>query len=376
MEVKMHVSANKRRIIYSVLSVIYLSLFSVNCFSVDGCHAGQRFTVDQIITDTYNQIGLGSKIGDTVKTQTLAYLGRPGLRQTISCEFENKINSIGPDFFKEFLGQVLSKELLYKDDYVVFYHGQQRQFMALQDIYQDLFESVYKKTLQDFFMMRVPGADFEKFGDIHEFLHKNIENGRINRCDFDEIPKIKKRLLAVNPCLFGNSRYLCECSFYYFIYSSNASGTNFNEFISRLFEFFKLHEFYENYFNEISEMLDLLSAYEEDQTGVLLQIFVPKSLVDNVAYRCRPWGLLHYDGPENHMASVDLDYFQNDPIEKFKLDYDLDSVQFRVLMNPVMLDPSKGAKFFRYGKETANVKKYKNLRSNLSRKISSLLAQY
>src|SRR5208283_2512227 len=99
--------------------------------------------------------------------------------------------------------------------------------------------------------------------------------------------------------------------------------------------------------NEIKELSNLLSAYEKNKTGVLLQIFIPKSLVNDIAYRCNPCGLIYHNdkNPEKNRPSDDLCEYQ----AKNSLDdYSLDSTQFRLLMTQQMLDSTSGVKIFRY----------------------------
>lgn len=359
-------------LIVSILNSINLFCCSENKFS----ELDTKYSFNSIISDVYNQLGFSNFSNqDLCQTQTISYLSRLELRQSLAEEFNSEINRIGADFFKDLFRRVLDREVKFKRDYFVFYHGQQRMFKMVYDLSRSLFEIVCKKTLRDFIFMRFPGDDFSKFNSVQEFLKKYIENGKINRCDFDHIPKISSRLLALNPCLFGNSRYLGECSFYYFIVSSNASGVDFGRLIYKMLQSFDLQDFYEEQELVINEMLNLLSEYEVGQTGVLVQIFIPRRLVNDTVYRCRPWGLLyHEDDPQAHPADQDLNAYENGSFnEQFKLDYEFDSVQFRALMNQNMLDPAKGVKYFCYYKETENIKKYETLFHKFVKELSSFV---
>ncbi len=363
------------KIFYFCFAIIVAAEPSL-CFCLDGLESSDsQYSLDQIFLNVSNQLGLPNFSGlDTVKTQTFSYLSRPGLRETLAQEFDREIKRVGVEYIKDLFRQILDREIKFREEYFVFYHGQSRSFKILYDISQALFETIYKKSLVDFIFMRFPEADLTKFNSVQDFLKKYIENGKIHRCDFDEIPKIRKKLLALNPCLFGNSRYLGECSFYYFIASTNASYVDFGRLIYKMFEEFGLHDFYQKYEVEINEMLELLSAYEDGQTGFLVQIFIPKKLVNSVVYRCRPWGLLYYQNdPQSHTADEDLNAYKCGVSDDFKLDYEFDSVQFRALMNQDMLDPAKGVRYFCYCKETENVKKYVNLYQKLVRNLSSFI---
>ncbi|MFA6991441.1 MAG: hypothetical protein WC192_05335, partial [Candidatus Babeliales bacterium] len=158
------------------------------------------------IQDVCSNIALSNGLKQTDTTQTLAYLGHPGLQSEVSNIFSSKISEIGLDFFKNLLKSVIQNEIRFKKDYYVFYHGQPRDFAFIQDLYRGLYELVYKKEMRDFVMLRIPSENQAQFETVFDFLKYYIKNDEIFRSGaFDLQSHVKNLLLSVNPSLFGNS---------------------------------------------------------------------------------------------------------------------------------------------------------------------------
>lgn len=350
------------------LLFLLMFLCGVNGALYSACRQNHDPNITNIVEDAYQKLGLKNGSADFESTQTLSYLRRPGLRNGLDY-YNHKIDKIGHGFFKELFEMIISKEMEYKDDFYVFYHGQVREFMLIQDLYQGLYEWLYKKAFKDFVMLRVPDKDLNKFRSVVDFLRKHIKNGAIKNFYFDSNDDIKKMLLSVNPSLFGNSRSPGECTFYYFIYSNNASYFDTSSLVKNVFDYFKLKNYFDMYEDEVNEIKTLLSARESNKTGILLQIFIPKALVNDIAYRCRPWGLLYHDSvanPETYGVATDLCEYQS---KNTLDDYAFDSTQFRLIMNKTMLDSQSGVKILRYCNETPNLKTYKTKLKELLNKI-------
>ena len=350
------------------LFISIMFLCGIEGFLYPACYTNPDLNITNIVEDAYRKLGFKSSSIDVASTQTLSYLRRPGLRNVLN-SYNYKIDKIGHEFFKELFEVIISKEMEFKDDFYVFYHGQKREFMLIQDLYQGLYEWMYKKAFRDFVMLRIPDKDFSKFESVKEFLRKYIVNGKISMWNFDDDSDIKKILLSVNPSLFGNSYSAGECTFYYFLNSSNASFLDTSFLVKNVFDFFKLENCFDMHKNEIEELSKLLSAFEESKTGILLQIFIPKALANDIAYRCRPWGLLYHDNvkkPETYDVAADLCEYQS---KNTLDDYAFDSTQFRLLMNKAMLDSQSGVKILRYCNETSALKEYKTKLKALLNKI-------
>jgi len=320
--------------------------------------------VDQTISDVCKKFDF-----DQSQSQTLAYLNRSELKSRVCHNIEKRVFDIGVDFFKEMFSKILERELEFNDNYYVFYHGQQREFIVVQDLYQDLFKLVHKKVFSDFIILRVPDEKFSKFRSVHEFLNEYISDGSIYKAGFDHNPDIRKFLLSVNPSLFGNSYNMGECTFHYFINFENIHDTDFSRLILKIFEHFGLSDlFYKNDLL-INDLINFASSFENDKTGLLLQIFIPKELVNQNVYRCKPFGQIYYDNNTmEYNPSFDLENYKNNLL--YESDFHFDSAQFRLLINQNILDPFKGVRFFRYCKETKNMKLYKSKRAELIKRLN------
>lgn len=322
----------------------------------------QSFT--NLINDSCGPLMLPISRMRPTTTQTIAYLNKQNLQANLNFSYNMCVARVGKQFLQNLFASVIAREIEYADRYRVFYHGFDRTYILFQDIYSGLYSIVYKKILRDFVMLRIPDSDFNTFKNVNEFLRHHIRNGEIKNFGFDHIEHVKKRLLSVNPSLFGNTTYCGECTFQYFIDSHSVSGPSFKRLIKDVFKAFNYQTFFEKYKADIEELIDLLSDYEHEKTGGLLQIFVPESLVDSVAYKCRPYGLMAYDDeqPELHPASRDLDDYKRDALWA---DDSYDNIQFRLLINQHILNPNSGIKMFRYCNETEKTKQYNIKLKNL-----------
>ena len=164
--------------------------------------------------------------------------------------------------------------------------------------------------------------------------------------------------------------------------STGCTFVDTSELIERTFEFFALQDvYYETQF-KIKELQELLCTQEKAKTGLLQQIFVPKSIVDLVAYRSIPLGSLYYEdrNPDRHPASIDLNNYESNKSSDSEDTFNFDTTQFRLLMSNSMLDPESGVKIFRYCNETANFIKYKiklkELLSKLNKAMKKISAKF
>ena len=322
------------------------------------------------IQDVCSNVTLANGLKQPNTTQTLAYLGHPGLHSEVSSIFSSKISEIGLNFFKSLLKSVIQNEIKFKDDYYVFYHGQPRDFALMQDIYNGLYNIFYKKNIHDFVMLRIPSENQARFETVVDFLRYYIKNGEIFRAaDFDLQSHTKYLLLSVNPSLFGNTFGSGCSSLEYFLCSTGCTFVDTSDLVERTFEFFSLQDvFYKNQF-EIKELQELLAALEKEKTGLLQQIFVPKKMVDLIAYRSWPLGSLYYEDkyPEKHPVSIDLNDYESN---KSSDDFNFDITQFRLLMSGPMLDPQSGVKIFTFCNQTQKFNEYKIKLQKLLDKIA------
>ncbi|MFH1831981.1 MAG: hypothetical protein ABH827_04255 [bacterium] len=361
-----------RSYILVALTLFVIAQTPATAYSAYGSYSPTEKTVEDIIAQAYKHLNIIDTPGKHAQTQTLAYLDKTDLRTNLNASYSYKIKEIGIDYFKDIFKTILKNECDFKDTHHVFYHGQKREFILPQDLYNELNKIAYKKSLQDFILLRTPDKDFSKFSCIKDFLAHYIKNKEIETGCFDHNPHINKNLLAANPSLFSNTYNLGECSFYYFINSNSIASIDILKLAENVFNIFNYKKYFSKYNKEIKELNSILSESEKGKTGALLQIFIPEKMVNTFAYRCQAFGCLYHTDkkPEKHPAVTDLNNYKNGP-SSWTGNSSFDNCQFRLLINQTMLDPNSGIKFFRYCNQTDTMKKYKAKLKDLCDKIAA-----
>jgi len=310
---------------------------------------------------------------------TARYLSDENRRQKIIDTFNT---SRGPGLtgnieLETLAAKVMQREQMHVDDYYVFYHGQMFEFRVLQDTIEILTQLLnLKARLKHFFYLRGPENTNYPIISAQDYIELlNNKHGRWT----DHIPDIQKILVSVNLSLFGNTEYayLGECSFYFFIHSSNV----FAPFLGFMLEtFFKEHGFSDIH---TQKLVDIAYKYKSKE-GILLQIFIPKKIVDECAYLCHAGGVPYntrlisegWDEQKQRYTRIApiLDAYQNNPALLGTIDH----LQARLVMtSDTFLNPDSGIKMYRYGSLTKEAKrKYKaEIRAVLDQVILDALSQ-
>mgnify|MGYP006292861397 CR=1 FL=1 len=300
--------------------ILFLSFFIALSFQIVNSKSDNDLLIEPILTidqDPKTQklsFHISPEVEKDDYTQTLSYLSNDKLIKQLSEVYEyhqQKFEALGKEALSRFVVDPIKKEFELKDDYYVFYHGQKREFLLIQDLFARLNELVRKKALKDFVMLRIPDKDYKKFKNVKQFLGKYKDEMKNFIGWFDGQDHIYKILLAVNPFLFGNTSMIWggECSFAYFLGSDSIAWLDIFNLAKNVFKYFDL-EVNWKYERPIKELMGLLSTYEKNKTGVLLQIFVPKKIVDEISYRCIPGGNFYYKDSINEVSSKDLSKYQ------------------------------------------------------------------
>ncbi|HEV2601500.1 MAG TPA: ankyrin repeat domain-containing protein [Candidatus Babeliales bacterium] len=261
--------------------------------------------------------------------------------------------------YEKMLEEMLYNEELYKDDYFVFYHAQQQENRVLVEFVRNLYAFIYKKPLREdfeYFRFWVDGSDYK---DINSYLDSfGIPNpfsvgGRTLN---DLSPAIRAVLLSVNPILFNNFDNEGSCTWDYFL--RNRSLENFIKVA--LEKFFRTYGLQEKFIEQLLAINEQFPA----PTGDLLQIFVPKELVNDCAYICHVYGipqkeyivdiagkslgLSDYDSVRQRYikCSVILELMQTQA-DRIK---DIQSIQVRLFISKYgpFLNPDMGVKIIRF----------------------------
>ena len=260
---------------------------------------------------------------------------------------QNTVKNIGNARIEKITNRALSEEIKKQDSHYVFYHGQPLEFLLFQDIFNFLHKTLSQKALKKFIALRLPTDDLTNYPNVHAFLSD------FNNLIDDSQDPARKLLLSVTPTFFG-------VNMPYFLNSSSAFYIDRIELIQKAFDFFKALDLFEKHKEEIIAIQENLAEYHKEKTGLLVQIFVPKTLADKISYKSHPGGT-----PFNHYAPTKA----TDDLEASKKDPTILDQQFRLFLNPNLFS-QENITMLRYYNKTPNTKKYKQAISNLFKKMA------
>lgn len=303
---------------------------------------------------------------------TRAYLSVEPLQQLVNEQWGSHCER-----YTEIISRALSLEDQFDASHHVFYHGQRRDFILLQDLITAWYRFLHpEEGCTNFHFLRVwhdhaPSIDAQSF--IDEF-----EAGTSSWNDNHE--PLRSTMLSVNFSLFGSSKNhghhgkigFGECSFKYFF--SNHS-IKIKDARGPLLALFERYQFDKKYLDQLLELYSLIESHE----GTLVQIFVPKHHVDAIGFAAQRLGspmrtpVLHdyFDsGKQRHIAlSPLLDRYRNAPES---IDHiTLDRLQGRLLFSQhLLLNPRSGVQIFRHTTiNPTNLTLYQEKFNRLTRKM-------
>ncbi len=294
-------------------------------------------------------------------TQTEAYVSRPVLREVITGKIAMEkgvfhtalLSWEHSGIYNVLLARTLTQERKHRDHHVV-YHAQERNFILFYDILNELFKRTLEKGYSAFEYLRIPGsATYAK--TLAEILQKGFES--------DTEPEIVKLLLSINLSLFGNARTIGEGSLSAFILNQSINPPR--ALFELIFDKFGINDAY------IKKFEDLFALYKPQEGGNLLQIFIPRSKINDYLYLSQAYGkplsqkpllaiaplepVTFVDKEGKHhtydLKTIDaqtyLDIYRNHPQA---ISYeDMDRIQGRLLIShDFLLNPESGVKIYRY----------------------------
>ncbi len=260
---------------------------------------------------------------------------------------QNTVKNIGKSKIEKITNRALSEEIKKQDSHYVFYHGQPLEFLLFQDIFNFLHKTLTQKALKRFITLRLPTNDLTNYPNVHAFLSD------FNNLIDDSQDPARKLLLSVTPTFFG-------VNMSYFLDSRSAFHIDRMYLIQKAFDFFKVLDLFEKYKEEIIEIQNYLAEYHQEKTGLLVQIFVPKTLADEISYKSYPGGT-----PFNHYAPTKA----TEELEASKNDPTILNQQFRLFLNPNLFS-QENIMMKRYYNKTSNTEKYKEAVSKLFKKMA------
>lgn len=200
-------------------------------------------------------------------TQSEAHLSLSAILKLIRANYAN----LDPYF--NVVASTLVKEGKYKNTHYVFYHALDNAWRLPQDLYRKLYErlNILKGKVKDFEFIRWDPITLES--SAQEFVVNQLKNyGLIDDTKADA----KLLLLSTNLALFGNVGNPTECTWAYFIDPPKVKTPKPSDFESLLDSF----GISRKYINQLINLASLLKTKEQ----TLLQIFIPKDIVDYVGY--------------------------------------------------------------------------------------------
>lgn len=300
-----------------------------------------------------------------VTTQSFSHYDHPELQDNLvnTYSIKQKINAVGKKNVVRIMNDVLGREVAHAASYYAFYHGCSIDFLLFQDVLKLLTQVFTKQSLQNFFLLRIPTKDFGRYASAQDFLTAS------NYVIDDSYGTARDMLLSVNPSFLGNNvNRETSSSFCYFLQSKTAFSIDSFNLIYDVFAHYNASQIYYKYAAELRELYRLLTAYEKAKTGILMQIFIPKSRVNTMIYRSHPRGVPYY-GRYDYFATLPQDeleaYQQNLLPHGPSSGMLVDGMQFRILLSlNGMLQSANGGDpssitMFRHFNQTATIKAYK-----------------
>lgn len=222
-------------------------------------------------------------------TQSQAHLSVPEVRKLVDKWYNMDKNP----YFKKLYDQIVAKEKQFNNSHYVFYNGFTTAWRVPQDLYIKLYAKLHPSTasIENFRAFRWMPVDYQ---NPKEFLKKElIEHGIVN----DNVNRLKAFLLSTNLALFGNVGLTGECTFQYFLETKSHTSVEDWAFKGILDLFDKpdangeepiLYKYVPRLMGLIKYLkgdpLKLANGRVYEQPQSFSQIFVPKDLVDDVAY--------------------------------------------------------------------------------------------
>jgi len=214
-----------------------------------------------------------------------------------------KLDKINNNEFKRLLIECCKTEQEAVDKDEIFYHGRRWRYKFLSDVYSMLYSHQTDNPLIDFIFTHlveqgVRGS--QKFIDNEKqkreqllkegnpfpiLTHSSIHHASLSeqkRAAMEQMASFGARqsLLFLNKFLFGNINKRGSCTMAYVLEDSNVGRIDFS--LKDIFSMFGYADVYSEYEKELD---DLQKEHDQlSQCGELLQILVPKNIVDKCVY--------------------------------------------------------------------------------------------
>lgn len=230
---------------------------------------------------------LYSKLPESKKmTQSEAHISVPLINKMVQRWYSFKKTP----YFKQLYDAVTTKEREFNDSHYAFYNAFSNEWRVPQDLYLKLYERFHPLTMDinDFRAFRWIPVDHKTPTEL--IKEEMVNHGLVN----DNEWRLKTYLLSTNLALFGNTGYPGECTFDYYLKAKSNTKVSEQIFKGILDIFDDPTKYVEGetpalyrYLPEIMNLDQYLAAKplpDGSEPQSLAQIFIPKSIVDKVAY--------------------------------------------------------------------------------------------
>jgi len=248
-------------------------------------------------------------------------------------------------------------------NYYVFYQSSEVVWAIYQDFLKNLYQLEKKVVINEpFIFLRDYNSDrWKGLPDINTFLDKAIKDQKSIRDKGKEwtlseyYPPINKGfLLSTNLSLFGSTNRPNSSTIKYFFKELSSQSISIGVFMAN---------FLSDWIKDPAALAHLTSVFtllaEEVNTkeGLLYQVFIPRNIVDQVAFlsfpRANPWNIFvgaqeSWDPILKRYTKISpiLDMYRNNPE---KISEYMDGMEARIIpRNEVFANPLSGIKIFRY----------------------------
>lgn len=217
----------------------------------------------------------------------------PSLLHLQSKETYKPLDFFTDSIFLEYYMQAWFKEQELCDDYYLFYHGQRGLLGFYQEFTTALIDALYQVQLlkhklpDDFFFIQNP----EMMNHVIDqslpswfLINQNQEQSDMMKGrSFAQEPFRKINRFAANAFMFGNSDRLGSCTWSYVSSNSNVRYVPLNIEHECFKKLSLAPSVYQHYYDEIQQLYHEF-ATQFAHSGRLLQIAVPKEIIDEIAY--------------------------------------------------------------------------------------------
>ena len=296
--------------------------------------------------------------------------------------------------YRAIIDQALANEEKYKNSHYVFYHTQNYKLKVVQDLMQAL--CTLNNTCSqapDFIYLRNFTKDFFNINNLNQWLDKKIAEHATNRVanpnlQFKNDPSTEPYALFTNLALFGNIGCSDSNSFKEFIRDPNIQRLQIGKLLNRILTPYTKNVPHKAHLISVLNLLaedtitDALIPNSDEATALkytiytqenqLLQIFIPRNLIDLTAFLTKEneayWpikieDISGWDKILERYSNISpvLDIYRNNP-QKFNIKFDdpsntdgpgpniiLDRLAASVILKGELFsDPKSGLKIFRY----------------------------